>query len=96
MHYVKTEIYSWRLTRDLRTRIERAARDRKVEVAQVLDMAVLDWLATNERKITGNEEQKRLHAVAERLIGVVRGKDRNRSVSVSKQMRESLGRQYGR
>jgi hypothetical protein len=93
---MKTNIYSLRMSSDIRRDLEREARRRKVKVSQVIHTALREWLTQNQRDFTGDEEQKRLHAVAERMIGVSRGKDPNRSANVSKTMRESLGRRYGR
>lgn len=93
---MKTEIYSLRMSNEVRADLERIARRRKVKVSQVIHTALREWLAQNLRDIASDKEQQRLHAIAERLIGVSRGKDPNRSTRVSKLMRESLGRQYGR
>ena len=93
---MKSEVYSYRLTSDRKARLARAARRRKLKIAHVLDMAVDEWLAKQADEIAGDEEQKKLHAIAERLIGVSRGKDPNRSRNTGKLIRESLGRQYGR
>jgi Arc/MetJ-type ribon-helix-helix transcriptional regulator len=93
---MKTNIYSLRMSNDVRKDLEREARRRKVKVSQVIHTALREWLAQNQRDFTDDQEQKRLHAIAERMIGVSRGKDPNRSVNASKYMRESLGRRYGR
>lgn len=93
---MKTEVYSYRLTPGRKARLQHAARQRKVKIAQVLDMALDEWFSKYERDIADDEGQKRLHAIAEHLIGVTKGNDPDRSASVSKRMRESLGRQYGR
>jgi len=93
---MKTEVYSYRLTRGRKAKLEHAARHRKVKIAQVLDMALDEWFSKHEREIASDEEQKRLHAIAQRIIGVSKGNDPNRSANVSKRMRENLGRQYGR
>lgn len=93
---MKTVVYSWRLTPDRKARLERIARHRKLKIAQVLDIAVDDWLARQADEIADDEEQKRLHAMAERYIGVFKGDDPTRSANVSKLVRESLRRKYAR
>ena len=93
---MKSEVYSWRLSPGLKADLERAARARKVRLSAVLDMAVRDWLAKNAQDIAGDEEQQRLHALAERYFGVIRGKDPRRSERVSELIRKSLRRKYGR
>jgi len=93
---MKTKIYSLRMSNEVRANLERIARRRKIRVSQVIHTALREWLAQNLRDFSDDKEQQRLHAIAERLIGVSKGKDPNRSANVSKLMRESLSRQYGR
>lgn len=93
---MKTEVYSWRLSRGLKSDLEQAARARKVRVSALLDVAVREWLAKNSVDIAGDEEQKRLHAAVERCIGVVRGKNSRRAETAAATIRKSLRRQYGR
>jgi hypothetical protein len=93
---MKTIVYSWRLTPGRKARLERIARRRKLKIAQVLDIAVDDWLARQADEIADDEEQKRLHAIAQRFIGVIKGNDPHRSANVSKLVRESLRRKYAR
>ena len=93
---MKTEVYSWRISRELKTDLERAARSRKVRVSTVLDMAVREWLAKNAVDIAGDEEQKRLHAIAEQYIGVVSGRNPRRAETSAATIRKSLCQKYGR
>jgi hypothetical protein len=93
---MKTLVYSWRLTPSRKDDLERAARRHKVKIAHVIDMAVDAWLAKHAGDIADDEEQKELHSIAERFIGVVKGKNPNRSANVGKLMRQSLRRRYGR
>jgi hypothetical protein len=93
---MKTIVYSWRLTPGRKARLERIAHRRKLKIAQVLDMAVDEWLSRQADEIADDEEQKKLHAIAQRYIGVIRGNDPHRSANVSKLVRESLRRKYAR
>jgi hypothetical protein len=93
---MKTEVYSWRLSRELKTELERAARSRKVRVSAILDSAVREWLAKNAQDIAGDEEQKRLHAAVEPLLGAFAGRNPRRSEMVREIVRKSLARKYGR
>ena len=93
---MKTEVYSWRLSRGLKSDLERAARARKVRVSTVLDMAVHEWLAKNASDVADDEEQRRLHAAVEPLIGAFRGGDPRRSERVREIVRKNLARKYGR
>lgn len=93
---MKTEVYSYRMSSRRKVELRHAARQHKVKIARIIDMALDDWFARQKNEVAGDEEQKRLHSIAERYFGVVKGKDPRRSASVSKLMRQSLRRQYGR
>ncbi|MGB7849025.1 MAG: hypothetical protein WBL63_25655 [Candidatus Acidiferrum sp.] len=93
---MKTEVYSWRLTRGLKSDLERAARARKVRVSALLDMAVREWLAKNASDVADDEEQKRLHAAVAPYLGSIRGHNPRRAETASRTVREILRRHYGR
>lgn len=93
---MKTVVYSWRLTPSRKANLEQVARHRKLKIAHVLDMAVDEWLSRHASDIADDEEQKRLHALAQRYIGVIEGKNPHRSANVSKLVRQSLRRKYAR
>jgi hypothetical protein len=93
---MRTHVYSWRLSSELKSDLERHARLRKVPVSTILDMAVREWLKNSAREVSGDEEQRRLHAEAEKYIGVLKGLDRNRSETVRETIRKKLRRRYGR
>jgi hypothetical protein len=93
---MKTEVYSWRLSRDLKSDIERAARRRKVRVSALLEIAMRKWLAENAVDVADDEEQKRLHAAIAPYLGSIRGRDSRRSETASKSVEKALRRQYGR
>ena len=91
-----TEVYSWRVSRELKQDLEREARRRKASVASILDAAAREWLKKSRADVAEDEEQKRLHAAIEPLIGSISGGDPHRSESVRKTVRERLRRRYGR
>jgi predicted transcriptional regulator len=93
---MRTHVYSWRLSSELKSDLERHARLRKVPVSTILDMAVREWLKNSAREVSGDEEQRKLHAEAEKYIGVIKGLDRNRSETVRETIRKKLRRRYGR
>jgi hypothetical protein len=94
---MKNEVYSWRVTSELKTALESAARRRKVSVGAVLEEAARGWLTDSQAGL-GNDEagQARLHAAAERFIGVLAGGDRHRSEKVRLGVRERLRRKHDR
>jgi hypothetical protein len=93
---MKTEVYSWRLTPSRKANLERIARRRKLKIAHVLDMAVDEWLAKHATDVAGDEEQKRLHDLAQKYIGVIKGNDPTKSANVTKLVRQNLRRKYAR
>jgi post-segregation antitoxin (ccd killing protein) len=93
---MKTEVYSWRLSRGLKSDLEQSARARKVHVSTLLDMAVREWLAKNTVDVADDEDQKRLHASVAPYLGSLRGRIPRRSETVSKTVKEILRRRYGR
>jgi post-segregation antitoxin (ccd killing protein) len=93
---MKTEVYSWRLSRGLKSDLERAARARKVRIAHLLETAVREWLAKNAADISDDEEQKRLHAAAARFFGVLSSGRTADSKRVRETIRKNLTRKYAR
>ena len=59
---MKTEVYSWRVSSELKQHLEREARRRKASISSILDTAAREWLAKSRASIADDEEQKRLHA----------------------------------
>jgi hypothetical protein len=93
---MKSEVYSWRVSTDLKTGLEREARRRKISVAAVLDLAARDWLNNGGAEIGGEEEQTRLRKAASKCFGALAGGDPHRSENARQAVRERLRRHYGR
>ena len=64
---MKTEVYSWRLEREMKTQLEREARLRKTSVSALLDLAVHELLK-NRADANGDEEQRRLQQAAMKCV----------------------------
>lgn len=92
---MKTEVYSWRLTPGRKANLERVARRRNLKIAQVLDIAVDDWLAKHPDELADDAEQKRLHAIAKRIIGSVASGNHRGSTTVRQTVRKRLAEKYG-
>lgn len=92
---MKTEVYSWRVSTELKTGLEREARRRKVSLATVLDLAAQDWLKKN-RAEDDAAEQKRLHAAAAKAIGAIRGGDPYRAENAGRMVKEIIRKHHGR
>lgn len=68
----KSEVYSWRLTPELKQELEAAARREKTSVGAVIERAAREWLQC--RKPAFDEaEQKRLREAMLALAGTVEG-----------------------
>ncbi len=61
----KCEAYSWRLSPELKTQLEAAARDEKASIDAILDRLVREWLKARalRRERTMRSEQRRLRAL---------------------------------
>jgi hypothetical protein len=68
---MKTEVYSWRVSSELKQHLEREARRRKASISSILDTAAREWLAKSRASIADDEEQKRLHAAVAPLLGSI-------------------------
>ena len=93
---MKTAVYSWRLSAGLKADLERAARQQKRALAEILEAAARDWLAKNATDVADDEEQRRLHAAVEPYLGCIRGGDPYRAENASKTVKAILRRRYGR
>jgi hypothetical protein len=87
---MKTEVYSWRLSPDLKTTLEREARRRKTPVSALLDLAVRELLDKTETNASDDEEQRHLRSAALNCIGAFAGHDPDRSTKVRAALRRRL------
>jgi hypothetical protein len=93
---MQTEVYSWRVSPEVKAALEREARREKTSLAALLDRVARQWLEERKSRSADDEaEQKRLHAIAEKYIGTIaRGPDL--AESASKLIRAGLAKKYGR
>jgi hypothetical protein len=87
---MKAEVYSWRVSTDLKTDLEREARRRKLSLSSVLDLAAREWLNNTAEGSDGEEEQRRLHEAAGKCLGAFEGGDPRRSENVRTAVRQRL------
>jgi len=62
----KSEVYSWRLSPELKADLEAAARAEKTNVASVLERLARDWLAT--RRLSDEEDAEQQRRMRDRVI----------------------------
>jgi hypothetical protein len=70
----KSTTLSWRLSTDLKARLEAAAREENADVAAILERVVQEWLAKRPRPLTPEEdaaEQRRLREQLLKAAGTV-------------------------
>ncbi len=87
----KTEVYSWRLSVDTKVALEETARQKQSSVAELLDQIVGDWLAGQQALEADEAEQQRLHEVALKTIGTMRGDNPDRASNTRALLRAKLG-----
>jgi len=91
----KTEVYSWRISPELKARLEEAARAESTSVARLLEQIVTEWVGRTDSAADDEEQQRRLHAEAAKHIGKIRGGDPLRAQEASQRVRERLNKNYG-
>ncbi|HEY3826750.1 MAG TPA: hypothetical protein VGL82_19460 [Bryobacteraceae bacterium] len=93
---MKAEVYSWRVSTDLKSGLEREARRRRLSLSAVLDMAAREWLKSTGTQNEGEEEQRQLHVAASKCLGIFAGDDARRSENVRRAMRQRLRAKHER
>ena len=89
----KTEIYTWRLSRATKARLEDAARVRGRSVAQLLDELVASEL--DRERLDAAAERERPHNRARRFAGCLTGGPSRRSERVREVVRARLNKRRG-
>lgn len=70
----KSEVYTWRVSPEIKATLEEAARSTNRSVAQLLDEIVTEHLSSGDRAGESElEQQRRLHSRAARLLGSISG-----------------------
>jgi hypothetical protein len=92
---MKTEVYSWRVSTDIKTGLEREARRRKLSLSAILDLAAEEWL---KKSAPGDDdkEQRRLQQAAMKCFGSLAGGDPLRSENAAQAIRQRLRQRHGR
>jgi hypothetical protein len=93
---MKTEVYSWRVSSEVKTGLESEARRRKISISAALDLAAREWLQRSGAEIEGDEAQRRLHKAASKWIGALASGNPGRSENASQLVRQRLRKRYGR
>ena len=87
----KTEVYSWRLSPELKQALEAAARDEKASVSAVLERLVRVGLRRSRKARRSEEnEEARIRLAAMRHVGSLRGGDPKRAARARDRVRAHL------
>ena len=88
----KSEVYSWRLSPDLKQALEEAARERGVSMARVIDEIVREGLARLRRDRERDERaaEERIRRAAASCIGSIAGGDAKRAARARDRIRARL------
>jgi hypothetical protein len=92
----KTEVYTWRVTRALKSGLEEAARAGSRSVSQLLDEIVAAHLEGLRAGDGDSERQRRLQERAARFAGCISGRASRRSESARERVRARLKAAAGR
>ncbi len=93
---MKTHVYSWRLSEDLKSDLERKARERKLSVSSLLELAARSWLEKQNGNSEGDDAQRKLHALAAACFGIIKGGNPNRAETARPAIRGRLRRRNAR
>ncbi len=93
---MKSEVYSWRVSTDLKTGLEREAQKRKLSLSAVLDLAARDWLNQGSAGSDDEAEQVYLHNAAAGCLGAFASGNTSRSETVRSLVRQRLRDRRGR
>ena len=74
----KSAVYSWRVSPDMKSALEAAARRERASVSALLERAAREWLARSRGR-GDDTEQRRLLARVRRCLGSIRGDDPSRA-----------------
>ncbi len=92
----KSEVYSWRVTTEVKAALEQEARREGQSVGGLLERIAMAWLTARQQETNGGDEQARVRAIAAKTFGAIAGGDPNRSTAVRSIVRHRLAARRGR
>lgn len=95
---MKTEVYSWRLSADLKSALEAEARRQDTSISALLDKIAREWIKEHEaERVKDEAEQARIRAEAMKYVGALSiGGGPYTNERVRKIIGERLTQKYGR
>ena len=92
---MKYERYNWRVSTELKTSLQRAARSREMSLSSLLDTAAREWLINNASGEGDEEKQRRLHRAASKSVGVLASGNTRGSETSREGVRSRLRQRHG-
>jgi hypothetical protein len=92
----KSEVFSWRLSTELKSALERRARMEGRSLSGLLDRIVQDWLRNGKSDADDEAEQVRLHREAAKYIGTISRNIPSQGEAARQAIRERLRKQHAR
>ena len=92
----KTEVYSWRITPQIKRSLEREARREGTSVSVLLERIAKEWILLRQDRDDDAEVQRRLRDSATKTIGSISGKNPNRSEQARATVRKRISLRHGR
>jgi hypothetical protein len=95
---MKTEVYSWRVSTDVKSALEAEARRENISLAALLDKMARRWIKERAaERLDDATEQAKLHKIAAKFAGALRmGGGPYTNEVVRKRIQERLTKKYGR
>lgn len=92
----KSEVYSWRLTPELKSTLEALARAQGQSLAELLEEIAQERIARGpESGESEQARQARLHASAMRFAGSISGGDPDRAANARDLVRKAIAERHG-
>jgi len=88
----KSEVYSWRVSSELKSALEEMARAERTTVARLLDRIVKAWLGRADAQGDHESVQRRMHEAAAKTLGTIHGGDPRRAERARHRVRTRLNK----
>jgi predicted DNA-binding protein len=92
----KTEVYSWRLSPDLKDSLDALARSQGRSLADLLEEMAMERIERGSDAGQEWERQEKLRAAAMRFVGALSGDDPDRAATSRELVRARLAARHGR
>src|ERR1017187_5989943 len=91
-----TQVYSWRVSTEIKSDLEREARLRKTSVSAVLNLAARGGRKKRAMTVEEDAQEQAVHEASSKCLGAIAGRDPRRAENASRIVRERLRRRHAR